>query len=114
MIAAYEARGVNVAQAWGMTEMSPIGTHGITMTCAVRGLHARGHEGNSRAVQGGHAHGTRDQRSPHLPNRAPRHEMQREASVSTLPTALVTIVCVHAPGLTQDGAVHGGFRRPPR
>jgi fatty-acyl-CoA synthase len=29
MIAAYEARGVNVAQAWGMTEMSPIGTHGV-------------------------------------------------------------------------------------
>ncbi|SEM62852.1 fatty-acyl-CoA synthase [Roseovarius tolerans] len=29
MIEAYEARGVNVAQAWGMTEMSPIGTHGI-------------------------------------------------------------------------------------
>jgi fatty-acyl-CoA synthase len=29
MIEAYEARGVNVAQAWGMTEMSPIGTHGM-------------------------------------------------------------------------------------
>ncbi|MET4101486.1 acyl-CoA synthetase (AMP-forming)/AMP-acid ligase II [Roseovarius sp. MBR-78] len=29
MIEAYEARGVNVAQAWGMTEMSPIGTHGV-------------------------------------------------------------------------------------
>ncbi|MFU8833932.1 long-chain fatty acid--CoA ligase [Roseovarius autotrophicus] len=29
MIDAYEARGVNVAQAWGMTEMSPIGTHGV-------------------------------------------------------------------------------------
>lgn len=28
MIAAYEAQGVNVAQAWGMTEMSPIGSHG--------------------------------------------------------------------------------------
>ena len=28
MIAQYEARGVNVAQAWGMTEMSPIGSHG--------------------------------------------------------------------------------------
>ncbi|WP_297768343.1 long-chain fatty acid--CoA ligase [uncultured Roseovarius sp.] len=29
MIEDYEARGVNVAQAWGMTEMSPIGTHGV-------------------------------------------------------------------------------------
>jgi len=29
MIEAFEARGVNVAQAWGMTEMSPIGTHGV-------------------------------------------------------------------------------------
>ncbi|MEI4232177.1 long-chain fatty acid--CoA ligase [Roseovarius sp. D22-M7] len=29
MIEAYEARGVNVAQAWGMTEMSPIGSHGV-------------------------------------------------------------------------------------
>lgn len=29
MIAAYESRGVNVTQAWGMTEMSPIGTHGV-------------------------------------------------------------------------------------
>lgn len=29
MIAAYEALGVNVAQAWGMTEMSPIGSHGV-------------------------------------------------------------------------------------
>jgi len=29
MIAEYEARGVNVAQAWGMTEMCPIGSHGI-------------------------------------------------------------------------------------
>ncbi|MBC7133454.1 MAG: long-chain fatty acid--CoA ligase [Roseovarius sp.] len=28
MIEAYEAHGVNVSQAWGMTEMSPIGTHG--------------------------------------------------------------------------------------
>ncbi|WP_317055878.1 long-chain fatty acid--CoA ligase [Roseovarius rhodophyticola] len=29
MIAAYEEMGVNVNQAWGMTEMSPIGTRGI-------------------------------------------------------------------------------------
>lgn len=29
MIEAYEAHGVNVSQAWGMTEMSPIGTHGM-------------------------------------------------------------------------------------
>lgn len=29
MIAAFEAMGVNVNQAWGMTEMSPIGTRGI-------------------------------------------------------------------------------------
>lgn len=29
MIETYEARGVNVAQAWGMTEMSPIGSHGV-------------------------------------------------------------------------------------
>jgi fatty-acyl-CoA synthase len=29
MIEAYEAHGVNVAQAWGMTEMSPIGSHGV-------------------------------------------------------------------------------------
>ncbi len=29
MIAAYEDMGVNVNQAWGMTEMSPIGTRGI-------------------------------------------------------------------------------------
>ncbi|WP_101067194.1 long-chain fatty acid--CoA ligase [Roseovarius salinarum] len=29
MIEAYEARGVTVSQAWGMTEMSPIGTHGV-------------------------------------------------------------------------------------
>ena len=29
MIEAYEGRGVNVAQAWGMTEMSPIGSHGV-------------------------------------------------------------------------------------
>ena len=32
MIEAYEARGVNVAQVWGMTEMSPIGTHGMLPT----------------------------------------------------------------------------------
>ncbi|MDZ7710271.1 MAG: AMP-binding protein [Roseovarius sp.] len=29
MIEAYESHGVNVAQAWGMTEMSPIGSHGV-------------------------------------------------------------------------------------
>ncbi|SHL16473.1 fatty-acyl-CoA synthase [Roseovarius marisflavi] len=29
MIEEYEARGVTVCQAWGMTEMSPIGTHGV-------------------------------------------------------------------------------------
>ena len=29
MIEAYEAHGVNVSQAWGMTEMSPIGSHGV-------------------------------------------------------------------------------------
>lgn len=29
MIAAFEEMGVNVNQAWGMTEMSPIGTRGI-------------------------------------------------------------------------------------
>ncbi|MDA3857963.1 MAG: long-chain-fatty-acid--CoA ligase [Roseovarius sp.] len=29
MIEDYEARGVTVCQAWGMTEMSPIGTHGV-------------------------------------------------------------------------------------
>ena len=29
MIEAFEAHGVNVAQAWGMTEMSPIGSHGV-------------------------------------------------------------------------------------
>jgi acyl-CoA synthetase (AMP-forming)/AMP-acid ligase II len=37
MIAAFEGQGVNVCHAWGMTEMSPIGTHG-NLTTGFEGL----------------------------------------------------------------------------